>query len=126
MPKLPFDPSTSSGTVPPFPCSLLPSTSSGTGVQVPQSHSPIVPQSDIPFNDLNNRSPLAQSPSPIVYLNIRDLDQIRKNSGGSHRSACTITLNKHWRFIVTLCCQQYDVIAAFQIIKRMTWPDRLQ
>jgi hypothetical protein len=55
----------------------------------------------------------------FVFLNIRYFYQIGKNTGSSYRSTGAITFNQHGKFVVPFRGVHHQVIAAFQIVKRM-------
>ena len=62
----------------------------------------------------------------VLFLDICNSHYVGKNSGGCNASSCSITLNKHWVLLVTLCGKQYDIVTAFKVVEWVVLIDLAQ
>src|SRR5574344_1340364 len=62
----------------------------------------------------------------MILLNVGDTHDVGEYTGCSYAGSGSITLNHHRVFLVALGGEQYNVVAAFEVVERMLWTYSLQ
>ena len=58
-----------------------------------------------------------------ILSDICNSHNVGKYTGGSHACTSTIALYEHWILLLALSGEQYDVVAALEVVERMALVD---